>query len=164
VLLAEGAATGGLLLLAGGFQLVRVARWGGRRTFAEPLITVLHVGYLWLGIGLLLLGLDAGNEIVMGGPGLHAITVGAFGTMILAVMTRATRGHTGREVTADAVTITMYALVTVAALTRLLAPVLPDLYLTLLGAAAFGWLGAFGLFLIAYGPMLCLARPDGRPG
>ena len=69
----------------------RLSRWRGLSTLREPLLFVLHAGYAWLALGLILLGLGAAS-----GAAPHALTVGAIGTMTLAVMTRATLGHTGR--------------------------------------------------------------------
>jgi uncharacterized protein involved in response to NO len=91
---------------------------------------------------------------------LHALTVGAVGTMTLAVMTRASLGHTGRPLAAGPVTKAIYALITIAAVLRILAPLAGDqieLALWLTGAA---WSGAFGLFAAFYGGTL--ARPRVR--
>lgn len=155
-------AAGGLLLLAGLLQLIRLARWRGLATLAEPLLAVLHLGYLWLAAGLLLLGL----EILTGSPllrgALHALAAGAAGTMILAVMTRATLGHSGRALTAGAGTTAAYLLLTAAVLARVLAPAFPAGELTLLAASALAWIAAFGLFLLLYAPIL--AGPDRTPG
>ena len=87
----------GLVLLAGaGFNFWRLLRWRGSGTIAEPLLLILHVGYAWLVLGSVLLGLSMLDASVPRSAAVHALTAGAIGTMILAVMTRATRGHTGR--------------------------------------------------------------------
>jgi uncharacterized protein involved in response to NO len=78
--------------------------------------------------------------------------------MILAVMTRATRGHTGRSLTAEAGTTTIYILITLAAALRVAAPFIPDFYLTFLMISGVAWVSAFGLFILYYGPMLLTAR------
>ncbi len=159
VLLPHGAITGALLVLAGPAQIVRLARWQGFRTHAEPLVLILHIGYGWLAAGLLLLGLAN-----LAGPfsdlaALHALTTGAFGTMMLAVMTRATLGHTGRTLTADGWTILIYAAVTLGAIARTISPILADRIW--LDAAGLLWAGAFLTFALTYGPML--ARTDAKP-
>lgn len=145
---------GVLLALAGVVHFLRLARWCGLATLAEPLVTVLHLGYFWLALGLLLLG----AEILTGIPalrgGMHALAAGAAGTMILAVMTRASLGHSGRELKADAGTSLCYLLVTIAAAMRVIAPALPGLEITLLAASALAWIGGFGLFVALYAPML----------
>ena len=93
---------GGLLVIAGAGLLARLARWRGASTVAQPLILILHLGYGWLGAGLALLGLAILWPAVVGTPAaMHALTAGAIGTMTLAIMTRATLGHTGRALTAD---------------------------------------------------------------
>jgi uncharacterized protein involved in response to NO len=145
--------TGTALLLAGGLHLIRLARWRGPSTIGEPIVAVLHVGYLWLGVSLMLLGLSPFVP-VMGSAALHALTAGAFGTMTLAVMTRASLGHTGRPISTDAATATIYVLVTLGALLRVAAPLAADLYLPLLILGGLLWSAAFGLFAVAYGPIL----------
>ena len=143
-----------LLLLAGAASLVRWQRWKWHRTLAEPLLWSLHLGFLWLPLGLLLLG---GGEFVAAVPlpaGLHALTAGAAGSMILAVMTRATLGHTGRNLTADRLTTAIYLLIFAAAALRVAASFLATAYLTLLVASATAWIAAFLLFAIRYGPMM----------
>ncbi|MFO1075888.1 MAG: NnrS family protein [Geminicoccaceae bacterium] len=160
----DGVPAGALLTLAGGLTLLRLARWRGLATTAEPLVTILHLGYGWLGAGLLLLGLgvllpDSIGRLAI----LHALSAGAIGTMTLAIMTRATLGHTGRELTADGATVVIFALVQAGALLRVVAPVAPLPYEAGLAAAALLWGGAFVLFVARYGPMLLAARSQG-PG
>jgi len=128
--------------------LVRLARWRGLRTLPEPLLFVLHLGYAWVAVGLVLLALDPAP-----GAAVHAFTVGAIGTMTLAVMTRASLGHTGRPLVAGPGTVAIYVLITLAALMRVCAPLSPSpLLLTSLAGAA--WSAAFGLFALLYGPLL----------
>jgi uncharacterized protein involved in response to NO len=119
---------------------------------------VLHLGYGWLALGFVLLGASEFAAWLPPTAALHALTAGAIGTMTLAVMTRASLGHTGRALTAGRGTIAIYALVTVAALTRLLAPLGGSAYLALLCLAGVAWSGAFGLFVILYGPALTRPR------
>ena len=106
---------GVLLLLAAALNLARLAAWRGMAALPEPLLLILHVGYLWLVAGVALLGLSLFSDAVPAAAAVHALTAGAMGTMILAVMTRATLGHTGRALHADAMTITIFLLVTAAA-------------------------------------------------
>ena len=89
---------------------------------------------------------------------IHALTAGAIGTMILAVMTRATRGHTGRDLSADRVTVLIYGLVTFAAITRVTAAFAACWTMPLLIISACLWISAFAGFVLAYGPMLILPR------
>jgi uncharacterized protein involved in response to NO len=150
-----------LLLLAAMLNLWRLARWCGSATLAEPLLLVLHVGYLWLVLGAGLLGLAVSGAAVPESAAIHAFTAGAIATMILAVMTRATRGHTGRELSADRVTSLIYALVTLAAVTRIIAAFAVEGSLPLLVVSAGFWIAAFALFVLRYGPMLLGPRHVG---
>jgi uncharacterized protein involved in response to NO len=144
------------LLAAGLANALRLARWRGQRTLAEPLVAVLHLGYAWIPVGLFLTGLGAWSpDLVPPVAGLHALTAGAIGTMTLAVMTRATLGHTGRALTADRGTLGIYVCVSLGALFRVVAPFAPDL--PMLSVSAVLWAGAFLLFAAVYGPLLCRA-------
>ena len=110
--------SGILLTLAGALNLVRLARWRGWRTAAEPLVTVLHAGYFWLALGLGLLGASMLVDWVMEPLALHVLTLGAIGTMTLAVMTRAVLGHTGRDLHAGPWVVAIYGFATLAVCTR----------------------------------------------
>jgi uncharacterized protein involved in response to NO len=156
----QAQATGLALALAGLAQLVRLARWQGWRTAREPLVWILHLGYGWLAVALLLLGatvLDPGR--VPRTAGIHALTAGAVGVMTLAVMTRATRGHTGRPLVAGASTTAIYLLINVAALMRMTAPFAGASQPGLLIASGLVWSLAFGGFAVVYGRMLAMPRP-----
>ncbi len=113
---------GAILILAGILQAIRLGRWQGVRAAADPLVLILHVGYAWVPIGLALLGASILSPAVPASAAIHALTAGAMATMILAVMTRATLGHTGRELKANAPTIFLYLLVTLGAALRVAAP------------------------------------------
>ncbi len=78
--------------------------------------------------------------------------------MTLAVMTRATRGHTGRPLTAPAGTVAIYLLMLSAAAARLLAALMPEAMVPAVSVAGLAWVAAFGLFAALYGPMLVSAR------
>ncbi len=156
-------AVGVLLILAAGLQAVRLARWSGVCAWRDPLVFVLHVGYAWVPVGLCLLGLSIISTAIPGSGAIHALTAGAMATMILAVMTRATLGHTGRELKANGATVMIYILVTIGALGRVAAPLLPIDYMLAVWLSGLAWGGAFLLFLLIYGPMLVGPRPDGRP-
>src|SRR5581483_6592584 len=105
-------------IAAGIGAAIRLSRWRGLATVHEPLLFILHVGYAWVAIGLLLTGLNGMLAWAPPGAPLHALTVGAVGTMTLAVMTRASLGNTGRELRAGVGTVTVYILVTLAAILR----------------------------------------------
>lgn len=146
--------TGSFLVLAGALQAIRLLRWGGLRTATAPIVAILHIGYAWLPLGLLLLGMHGLDLAVPRSAAIHALTAGAMGTMILAVMTRATLGHTGRELAAGLPTVTIYILVTVGAALRVAASLEFVDYAVGMELAGGAWGGAFVLFLAVYGPML----------
>jgi len=137
---------------------VRLARWRGWATWREPLLWILHLGYGWLALGLLLLGLSSLWPAIPQTTALHALTAGAIGTMTLAVMTRASLGHTGQPLTAGPATTAAYLFVTIATVLRLLAPLAGDDYLAALGVAGGAWTAAFALFVIAYARPLMTPR------
>lgn len=155
----DAAFAGVALVCAGALTIVRLARWKGWRTFAEPLVTILHLGHLWLGAAFMLLGASVlAPALVARAAGIHALTAGAFGVMTLAVMTRATRGHTGQTLAADRITVAIYACVNLGAALRVASALMPAHYTSLLIASALVWSGAFALFAAAYGPLLLRAR------
>ncbi len=156
----EARATGWLLLAAGLVTLVRLARWRADRTLAEPLVWVLHLGYAWLAVGLLLLGAALALDAWPPSAALHALTAGAMGTMPLAVMSRATLGHTGRALTASRVTTLLYLCVSAAALLRVLSPALGAMETAALHLSATLWIMAFAGFALAYLPMFLAPRTD----
>ena len=147
--------TGSALVIAGALQLARLVRWSGLQTVREPLVFILHVGFLFIPLGFFTVGCSViWPQFVPTGIALHAWSTGAVGVMTLAVMTRASRGHTGRPLTAPLATQIIYLCVLISALTRLTTIFLPELTLELLAIASLAWIGAFALFAILYGPIL----------
>jgi len=144
---------GAALLLASTAHAVRLYSWQGWRTLAEPLVLVLHAGYAWIPVGLFLLGTTILLDPAVSSTTLHALTVGAIGTMTLAVMTRATLGHTGRELRASAGTAVLYAAISASAVARVLAGFVPQFGIAFFATAGALWILAFGLFVAIYGPM-----------
>ena len=160
VFLPDGLLVAALTGLAALAQALRLARWQVLQTLSEPLLWVLHLGYGWLAVALALASASSlFPETVPPSATVHAITAGAMGTMILAVMSRATLGHTGRPLQANRGLTLAYGLVTLAALARIGAALAPDLYDPLLTVATVGWIGAFAAFLAVCGPMLLSPRP-----
>jgi uncharacterized protein involved in response to NO len=151
----------GLLLIAAGLvQAARLSRWAGARTWREPIVLVLHVGYGFIPLGALILGASIlWPDAVPPSGALHAWTTGAIGVMTLAVMTRATRGHTGRAIVSTPATMLIYVAICAAALARIGASFAVGFYLDLLVVAAAAWIAAFGVFILEYGPMLVGKKP-----
>ena len=156
----QSQAAGALFVLAGVANLIRVVRWRGWEAWREPLVFILTVGYGWLALSLLALG-GASLGVLPAANAVHVLTTGAVGTMTLAVMTRASLGHSGRGRQADLMTTVMYVLVNLAAILRVFAPTSDaptGMTNFLLGMAALGWSGAYLLFTLAYGSIL--VRPS----
>lgn len=141
----------GALIVAGLLNIVRLYRWRGWLTVAEPLVLILHLGYFWLPVAFGLLGAQIIRpDLFPRSAAIHALTAGAAGVMTIAVMTRATLGHSDRPLKADRGTVLVYVLVVAAALTRIVA--------SYLDAASYGahlisgllWSAGFGLFCVLY--------------
>ncbi|QEY15294.1 NnrS family protein [Cellvibrio sp. KY-GH-1] len=155
--------TGVMALIAGALNALRLIGWSGWRTAGEPLLWILHLGYGWIVVALLLKSAAAFN-LAAPTAWQHALGVGAMGALILGVMTRVALGHTGRTLTLPRFAIAIYVAITLAALARVLAALqLLDYRIGLLVAAT-GWSLAFATFTLIYWPILTRPRADGRPG
>lgn len=153
--LPSAAATGSLLVAAGTGLLIRLVRWRGWLAASDPMILILHIGYGWCALGLVLLGASIlWSDNIPTTAAVHALTTGAIGVMTLAMLTRTSRSHTGRERRADEVTLVIYWLINAAAIMRVMAPFWIAAHLELLALSTACWFLAFGLFAIGYGPML----------
>ena len=152
------AEAGAALLVAAFLNAVRLGRWAGDRTLRDPLVWILHVAYAFVPLGLLLAALAIlWPDIVAPVAGLHALGVGAIGTMTLAVMVRATLGHTGHPLRAGKAGAFVFAAILVAAVARIAAAIgLPGEWLLHLSASA--WAAAFLGYAGFYGAMLCRPR------
>ena len=153
--------TAALLLLMAIVQAARLSRWAGAQTWREPILFVLHVGYAFVPLGALMLSLSTlWPKVVPASGALHSWTTGAMGIMTLAIMTRATLGHTGRDVLSTPTTTIIYSAMLLAALVRVAAPLAPAIYYEALLVAGLAWLLAFGIFLLIYAPMLVGAKQN----
>jgi uncharacterized protein involved in response to NO len=160
VLAPDSRGVGLALIAAGLLNVARLARWAGERASGEPLVAILHLAYLFVPIGFVLSGLAAFVPAVAPSAGIHAWGVGAIGGMTLAVMTRASLGHTGHALHAGWGTKFVYSAVLLAAATRIGAALAPQASFVLLHVAAFAWVAAFLGFAFAYGPALLRPRLD----
>jgi uncharacterized protein involved in response to NO len=146
-------------------------RWRFRASFVQPILAMLHIGFAWLGIAMLLfavqsLALLSGTEILAKAP-LHALTIGYFGGMVLAMVTRVTLGHSGRLLVVEKSIWWMFLLFQLTAIFRIIGdlPGLPPIarshsYLT----AAALWLICFVFWAARYLPIYWRPREDGQPG
>lgn len=157
VLLSEGPVVATLATTAFLLHSARLMRWRGWTTLPEHLVTVLHIAYVFVPLGFLGIAVAA-LGILSPLAALHVLTVGTIASMMLAVMTRATRGHTGRVLTASRTTSAIYAAIVLAAVLRPAADLFPDQAQAFYAASGAAWLAAFGLYLTEYGPMLIRVR------
>jgi len=152
-----------LMLFAAAAQALRIARWAGHRTWRDRLVLVLHIGYAFVPLGFAMLAAHVFlPHVISISAGIHAWTTGAVGTMTLAIMTRASLGHTGRVLAAGPLTHGIYAAIVMAAVLRIAAAVLPDATTALLQAAGAAWVAAFWMFAAGYGALLMRPRRIGR--
>jgi uncharacterized protein involved in response to NO len=161
----DGRVTAVVAALAAAVQLWRLSGWQGWRTGSQPIVWVLHVAYAWLPVGLALRA-----AWLFGGFGWavhwqHALGAGAAAMMILAVMTRASLGHTGRSLRVPASIAAAYGLLAASVLVRVFGPqVLPLDYAGVVLLAGVLWSVAFVVYLAVYTPILLRPRVDGKPG
>jgi uncharacterized protein involved in response to NO len=161
VLGAPSRATVLLGLLASVVSFVRLTRWQGIYTGDEPLVWVLHIGFSWLPLGILLLAF-AELGLLPRSAGIHALTSGGIATMIVAVASRAALGHTGRPLRSHPLLTAAYLLITVAAVCRVAATVGPGARVLLI-VSAVAWTSGFLCFGLRYAPILLRPRLQ-RPG
>jgi len=147
--------TGVALALAGALHVMRLTRWAGHHTLPEPLVTVLHAGYAFVPLGALALAAEILFPGSLGMAGAqHFWMAGAIGLMTLAVMTRATLGHTGQALTAGPGTVAIYLGLILSVLVRVAGGVWPDFSGPLHATAGLLWILAFGGFAVVYGARL----------
>jgi uncharacterized protein involved in response to NO len=152
-------------LLAGLLAAARLAGWRSWEIRSDPLLWSLHAGSVWVVVGFILVALHDLAGVVPASSALHALTAGAMGATILAVITRVGLGHTGRPLVPPRGVSACYVLVNVAAAIRVLAPfVSGELHRGLLIASTVAWATAFGFVALRYASILVEPRPDGRPG
>jgi uncharacterized protein involved in response to NO len=152
-------------LIAAGLVGFRLRGWRTLETLNQPILWSLHLGYVWIVIGLGLKGLAFFIDALPAATALHALTIGAIGGMTLAMISRVALGHTGRALVTPRSTTAAYILVSVAALTRLAAPLAPEnAYVDMIALSGIFWCLAFAIYTIVFAPILARPRPDGRPG
>jgi uncharacterized protein involved in response to NO len=161
-------ASGGILaaiaLVAVAAHATRLYLWQPWRTLRVPMVWVLHAAYAWIVIHFALraaaaLGLFAEPLAV------HALTIGGIGGLTMGMMTRTSRGHTGRPLIADRFEVACFLLVFCAAVIRVFGGmILPDAYVATVIGSGICWSAGFALFAFRYWPVLSRSRLDGKPG
>ena len=160
-----GPINGGLSLLAAVLLLLRMRQWHSSKILGEPIVWVLHAGYLWLPVGFAVKGLSALSGFPPEGIAFHAFTVGGIGTMTLAMMSRAALGHTGRDLVVSKWITAAYLAVTLAAVVRVFGPMAVNFpYNQIVMTAGGLWTAGFAFFTIVYWPILTGPRTDGMDG
>jgi uncharacterized protein involved in response to NO len=149
--------------VAGILAVSRMRHWGTLRVLGGPLLWILHIGSLWIAVGLVLRGVATFSVLPLG-SGLHALTAGAIGALTLGMMTRVGLGHTGRMLIVPPRIAAAFGAVVAAAALRVLAPVLWPGALAPLVVAGLLWSTAFLIYLASHAPLLVSPRLDGRPG
>lgn len=151
--------------LAGSLQLLRLSGWKGWRTRNEPIVWILHAGYAWIPLGLLLKASFLLGGFPWAAFWMHALGAGAAATMILAVMSRASLGHSGRPLVVAPIMAWSYGLLILAVLVRVFgASLLPFGYTVTIQLAGGLWMIAWLIYAVVYTPILLLPRVDGKPG
>jgi len=151
-------------LVAFVLQVQRAWGWQPWRTRKRPILWVLHLAYAWIPAGFLLLAMAQAGWLAPTAA-IHAFAVGATGGLIIGMLTRTARGHTGRPLQAGPAEVWAYGLVLVAVVLRVAAPLVgPQAMLWSVVGAALAWSLAFALYLVVYTPWLLSTRLDGKDG
>ena len=154
--------TGAFLIVMGLLHIIRLSRWGGQHTVSDPLLVILHIGYGFIPLGAICMGLAIIRpELISLAAAQHIWMGGAIAVMTLAVMTRATLGHTGHALSASPGTVALFLTLIISVLARLAAGIWPDIASSLYQLAGFTWILGFGGFVAIYGCML-LTRQTSR--
>jgi uncharacterized protein involved in response to NO len=150
--------------IAAAAHAARWAAWKPWRTRRQPLVWVLHLGYAWIPLHLLLRSL-ASWGVVSPSLATHALTVGAVGGLVIGMMTRTAKGHTARPLRADRWDVAAYACVAAAAAVRIAVPLAwPAQLMPAVAASALLWSAGFAIYTARYWPVLTRSRLDGQPG
>jgi|UPI0004B35BB5 uncharacterized protein involved in response to NO len=164
ILLAPATVIASIALVAALAHAARLYLWQPWRTYATPLVWVLHAAYGWIVVYLVLRALAA-LGLLAEPLAMHALTIGAIGGMTIGMMVRTARGHTGRPLLADRFELAFFVLVQCAAIIRVFGGmIVPDAYLSTVLGSGICWSLAFALYAIRYWPVLSRARIDGKPG
>ncbi|SHE30870.1 uncharacterized protein involved in response to NO [Modicisalibacter ilicicola DSM 19980] len=153
-----------IALLAGLANLLRLARWEGWRTLHEPLLWGLHASYGFVALGFLMYALAAMN-LLPATLAVHALTMGGMSTMILAMISRVSLGHTGRPIeTLPGIGLALGLMLAATVLRALIPAIWPQVTHWMLSLSILLWCLAYATFLMLYTRPLLSARVDGKDG
>lgn len=151
-----------IAVAAGVAHVARMWTWGSRHVFRQPMLAILHLGYVWICVSLFLrAAVVLGVSVPITIP-THVFTVGALGAFTLGMASRVSLGHTGRRIVAGRTLVSAYVLITVALALRVWGGLSPSSHAFM--AAAFAFSAAFVLYLIGNIHVLLAPRADGKPG
>ena len=152
-------AAGMIAIIAGLLIAIRMTGWRTTKVLHSPILWILHLGYGWLAVGLILKGLALATGVVTEITAIHALAIGAIGSMTMAVMSRAALGHTGRDLKVTIAMVAAYLLISLAAIIRMASDALPaTLHDEAILASGAVWITAFMIFTATYWPVLTRPR------
>jgi len=161
----DARALGVAAVVAGLLSLVRLVGWRPLATRGHPILWVLHIGYAFLAVGLVLKGLVPFIPSWIATAPLHALAIGAIALLILGMATRVSLGHTGRMLAVSPPIVLAYVALILSAALRSVGPLIsPSSYVLLLIASGVAWTLSFAIFTFVYLPILIAPRVDGKPG
>jgi uncharacterized protein involved in response to NO len=148
---------------AAAIHLLRLRHYNTLPALLDPLLWILHVAYIWIIVGLIMLAISS-LSIISPIIGIHALTIGAIGSATLGMMSRVALGHTGRTLICHPAIICAFYLMQGAALARIVGPAaLPEYHVILVTISGLLWCASFLIYAFIYTPVLLQARPDGQP-
>lgn len=152
--------------------LLHTFKWQFKRSFKDKLLAVLHMAFLWLGIGMTLLSIQSlylliTGELILGKGPLHGITIGFFTSLLIAMASRVSLGHSGRMLILDNIAWSLFLGLQVVALFRIIADI--SAVNSIFGIsfnvlAVILWLICIAIWFIRFAPFYLTIRADGRPG
>lgn len=153
LLIGRGVMLAVFLIIAAGLTAARLLAWNPWRTSSEPMLWILHLGYAWIPVGLVLLSMHLLGVNFPWSAGIHALMAGAMSSLILGMIARVSLGHSGRSIMAYRPMVAAFYIITLAAALRVAAGLFaaPD---WLLAASGLLWGLAFLLYIIVYTPIL----------
>jgi len=152
--------------------LLHSFKWRFIDSFKDRLLAVLHMAFLWLGIGMLLFSLQSivllfSNELIFNKAPLHALSIGFFSSLLIAMASRVSLGHSGRMLILDSIAWALFLGLQLAAIFRILADSNLE---NSFGSYSFNilasliWLACMSIWFIRFAPFYLTRRADGNPG